>query len=468
MEELMDILIEATIGSIERYDTDPEMEFHHAKKRYKGWAMVEIARVKFGGAPSSIAKSIERKISRIFEEDKISLTTKKIIEREEVTKHNVKAFLDVITDKDYSGIAREEASYIHVGLTSYDVIDPVLALSMVKSVKIVRGNLRKLRRVIKVLAIKYKYTLQVFRTHGIHAQPGTFGLKLLRWYVELGMQIKDLDRLEGKVSLAKMSGAVGTNDEISVKLEEKILKELGLETYYASTQIVPRKIHADFIYQMSSIAASLYNFAAEIRHLQQTEIGEVAESFDSEKQTGSSAMPHKRNPISSENICALARLIKPFIITALENQYTWHERDLCNSGNERFIIPYSAILANYIIRRFTDVMKHLRVYPRRMMKNLEMTGGMIYSPRVMLALTHKGMPREEAHKLMREISAEAYREQEKEEETGKKGEIFKTLVFENEEIEMLLAKEELNDCFDPMKQLEEVDKIFRKVLGKEE
>ena len=356
IEELGKILIEATVGAIERYNKDPEMEFQNFKRKFESWAIMEIgivkAKAKLGLIPNGAASRINKKVTRLFAGDKIDLNVQKILEREKITRHDLKAFLDVITDREYSGLEEREASYIHAGVTSYDIEDPALALNMVKSVKIIRKNLRKLRATLRNLAIKHKHTLQVFRTHGVHAQPGTFGLKMLRWSFEIGLQIKDLDRLQEKVSLAKISGAVGTHAEISTEIEEVALKELGLELCPVSAQIVIRKIHADFIYQMASIAASLDKFATEIRNLQRTEISEVQEPF-AKGQVGSSAMPHKRNPIRCENICSLARIVVAFAIVALLNQVTWHERDLANSGNERFILPYSPILLNHMIQNFT-------------------------------------------------------------------------------------------------------------------
>ncbi len=449
------VLIEASVGAIERYNTDPEMDFLSFKKKFRTWAEVEIAivkaKAKLGLIPVSKEeiKIIEKKVMVLFGERKIDTTVKRILDREKITRHDLKAFLDVIANPNYSGLSEKEASYIHAGVTSYDIEDPALALNMTHSVKIIRKDLRKLKAVLKRLALKYKYTLQIFRTHGVHAQPGTFGLKILRWYFEVGLQIKDLDRLLDKVSMTKISGAVGTHAEIGPEVEELALKELGLKVCPVSSQIVTRKIHADFVYQMASIAASLDKFATEIRNLQRTEIAEVAEPFG-KGQVGSSAMPHKRNPMMCENICSLARLVISFVSVALLNQNTWHERDLANSGNERFILPYTAILVHHMIKRFTKVMENLNVYPEQMRKNLEKTGGLIYSSRVMLALANRGIPREDAHRLVQKITQEALQERKE----------FKALISQDSEIELVLTPEEIEQCFDPNWYLREIGGIY--------
>lgn len=441
--------MEMSVGAIERYNKDPEMkEIWDFNQKFKVWAEVELvvmeAKEKLGRIPKGVVPEIEGKIMDQFSMNNIEQTIQEILKIEKVTHHDMKAFVEVIT----SNLTEKQASYVHAGVTSYDIEDPALALNMVRSIRTLINNLTWLLFALHKLAKKYKHQPQIFRTHGVHAQPGTFGLKILYWYSIVKRQIKELRHLLEEISIAKISGAVGTYTEIDPEIEELALNKLGLKRASVSTQIVPRDIHASFVSRLAIISGDIDKFATDIRDMQKTEILEVEEPFR-KGQVGSSAMPHKRNPVRCESICSLARLIKGFSIVALMNQNTWHERDLANSANERFTLPYSAILLNHMIKSFTGVIERLNVYPERMEKNLLKTGGIISSQQVMLVLAEKGMAREKAHKLVQKIALKAW-----EEEID-----FQSLLLNNPEISKLLSQEEIERCFD-FKTLEKVDEIF--------
>lgn len=443
-------IMEMSVGAIERYNKDSGMrKIWDFNQKFKVWAEVEIAvmeaKEELDLIPKRTVPEIKGKIMALFGLNLIDSTVEKIVVRDKLIHHDMKAFVEIISET----LSEHQASFLHAGVTSYDIEDTALALDMVRSIEILYGNLANLSCTLYDISREFKHQPQIFRTHGVHAQPGTFGLKILGWYAELKRHLKDLESLRDKVSIAKLSGAVGTYAEIDPKVEKLALEKLRLKRAIVSTQIVSRDIHADFVSTLARIAGSLDKFATEIRNLQRTEILEVEESFR-KGQVGSSAMPHKRNPIRCENVCSLARIVKAFAMVSFDNQNTWHERDLANSGNERFILPYSAILLNHMIKTFIKVMGNIVVYPENMEKNLEKTSGLIASSKVMLALADKGMSREKAHKLVQKHALKAFEEKKD----------FKDILLGDPKITRLLAKEEIEQCLDPKEYLKEIDKIF--------
>lgn len=445
--------MEMTIGAIERYHKDKTMNFWNFDQKFKGWAEVEIAILKAKAKNNLIDKKIvkdaEKRVKSLFNSKNIKETVNKIVKRDDLIHHDMKAFVEIVSEQ---ALTNEQAKHFHTGVTSYDTEDTHLAMNMQKSTLIIVDNLELLSLILRILSETYKNQSQVFRTHGVHAEPGTFGLKLLNFYDEtIRHTVEGLEIFE-KVSVGKISGAVGTYRGISPLVEKDALNLLKLKVANTSTQIISRDIHATYLAWLAKIAGSLEKFATEIRNLQRTEILEVEEHFR-KKQVGSSTMVHKRNPIRSENICSLARLVRSFSIVSFENQVTWHERDLTNSGNERFILPYASILTNHIIKKFTKVMEKLNVYPKNMERNLEKTREFTASEEVMIAMTKKGMPREKAYKIVQDNARSAW----------EKGTSFKENLLKDKEIKKLLSKKEVEECLETEKHLDYIDTIFDRV-----
>ncbi len=348
------------------------------------------------------------------------------------TRHDVTAFLASIT-----AALGEEGRWLHQGLTSSDVMDTALALQMVEATHILAGDLDTLREAIAEKAIAHKDTPMVGRTHGVHAEPTTFGLKLALWWDEVGRQQRRLNEAGQSVAVGKISGAVGTHATVPPAVEERVCHVLGLEVAPVSSQIVQRDRHAHFVTTLALIACSLEKFATEIRSLQRTEVREVEEPF-AEGQTGSSAMPHKRNPELSERVCGLARLIRGHSLTAMENVALWHERDISHSSSERVILPDSCLALDYILDLFRQVMEGLRVYPERMLQNLESTKGLVFSQRVLLALVEKGLARDSAYELVQSSAMRCWEE----------GLDFRQLVKSSDHVRAYLSPEEIEGLFD--------------------
>lgn len=427
---------------IERYSL-PEMKGVWSEAgKYEKWLEIELAVVKawtqLGRVPAGVFKKIKKNIK---------LNIDRIKEIEKVTRHDMLAFIEAINES-----LGDESKYIHLGLTSSDVKDTALALQMKEAARIIINDLKAVHRKLAEEAVKYKDTVMIGRTHGVHGEPVTWGLKLAIWYKEIERHIERMERVYDTVSTGKISGAVGTYANIDPRVEELVCKELGLKPAPVSSQILQRDRHADFLNNLALIASSLEKFATEIRNLQRTDILEVEEGFR-KGQKGSSAMPHKKNPIVSERISGLARVVRGNVIPGLEDITLWHERDLTHSSVERIILPDSSILVDYMLNKFLMVLEELVVNKDIMKANFERTHGLIFSQKVMLALVDKGLIREEAYELAQRNALKAW-------ETGSD---FKELVSEDEEIRRHLSKEEIEQIFDYQNFLSEIDYIYKKL-----
>lgn len=413
--------------------------------RYSKWLEVEIAaceaQAKLGIIPETAVENIKKKAK---------FDSKRIEEIEEVVKHDVIAFLTNVAE--YVG---EDSRFIHQGMTSSDVLDTALALQLKQASILLIDGLEKLAEAIKEKAFKYKDTVMIGRSHGIHAEPVTFGLKMALWYEEIKRSIARLENAKKTVSCGKISGAVGTFANISPFVEEYVCKKLGLSFEPVSTQIIQRDRHAEFFTTLAVIASTIEKFAVEIRHLQRTEVLEAEEYFSS-GQKGSSAMPHKRNPVLSENLTGLARLIRGYSISALENVALWHERDISHSSVERVIAPDATIALDFMIYRAAGLIKNLAVYPENMEKNLNKLKGLIFSQRILLKLTLAGVSREEAYRLVQKNAMKVWEENVE----------FKELLLGDQEIISHLPKEEIEEAFDINYHTKYVDYIFNRVFKK--
>jgi adenylosuccinate lyase len=427
---------------IDRY-TRPEMgAIWTDENRYKAWLEVEIladeAWAELGEIPAEDVKKIRANAS--FDVDRILA-----IEAE--TRHDVVAFTRAVSES-----LGEERKWVHYGLTSTDVVDTAYGYLLKQANDILRQDLKRFTDIIGEKAKEYKDTVMMGRTHGVHAEPTTFGLKLALWYSEMKRNIERFEHAAKGVEAGKISGAVGTFANIPPFVEEYVCQHLGIRPQEISTQVLPRDLHAEYIAAMALIATSIEKFATEIRGLQKSETREVEEFF-AKGQKGSSAMPHKRNPIGSENMTGLARVIRGHMITAYENVSLWHERDISHSSAERIIIPDTTILLNYMLNRFGNLVKNLTVFPENMKRNMDATFGLIYSQRVLLKLIDHGMTREEAYDLVQPKTAYAWDHQT----------AFKPLLEQDEKIMSVLSEEELADAFDYNYHLKNVDTIFKRV-----
>ena len=428
---------------IARY-TLPEMgKIWDEENKMRCWLKVEIAAcealAEAGRIPAEAVETIKAKAD---------FDPKRVEEIENEVRHDVIAFLTAVGEK-----VGPESRYIHLGLTSSDMLDAATGLQMVQSVDLILANLATLRVAVRRRAEEFRDTPTIGRTHGIHAEPTTFGLKLALWYDELGRGITRLQAARSTVAVGKISGAVGTFAHLSPEIEAAACLRLGLRPARVSTQIVQRDRHAEFLYALASVGASLEKFAVEIRHLQRTEVREVEEPFGS-GQKGSSAMPHKRNPVVCEQISGLARLLRGNLVAGLENVALWHERDISHSSVERIILPDSAILTHYLIDRFTRVVDGMKVYPERMKENLDLTRGLVFSGTLLLVMTEKGIAREEAYSAVQETAMVCW-------ESGRP---YKDLVLESSRITGLLSRDEIDKVFDLKRHLRHVDAIFERVF----
>jgi adenylosuccinate lyase len=367
------------------------------------------------------------------------------IERE--VRHDVIAFVSAVAER-----VGPEARYLHLGLTSYDVVDTALAIQLQQATSILIEDMEALRLVLADLARRHKQTVMVGRTHGVHAEPVTFGLKLALWYSEAGRDLDRLRRAKETVAYGKLSGAVGTFAHLPPFVEQYVCTRLGLTPAPISSQIISRDRHAEFLLTLALIGTSLDKFSTEIRHLQRTEVREVEEPFV-EGQKGSSAMPHKRNPVACEQVSGLARLLRSYAQASLENVPLWHERDISHSSVERVVLPDATILLDYLLVRFREILEGLRVYPDRMRQNLELTQGLIFSEAVLLALVGKGLSRDEAYRLVQRHAMKAW-------ESHKP---FKPLLLADPEISRHLSAAEVENCFDLGYHLRHLDEIFARV-----
>jgi len=436
-----------------RYGRKELKEIFGETKRLQYLLSVEAAlaraHAKVGNIPKSAADEITKKASTKI------VTVERVKKIELETKHDVMAVTRALAEK----CKGDAGKYIHLGATSYDIVDTANALQFADSTDYIQKNLKSLRNTLVSLAKKHKKTIMVGRTHGQHTIPITFGLKMARYAMEVDRHLERLFECKSRLLVGKLSGAVGTGAALgpkALKLQDEMLTELKLGVETVSTQIVCRDRYNELFGVLCNIATSMEKFATEIRNLQRDEIREVAEAFEAKKQVGSSTMPHKRNPITCEQICGLARLVRAYAVPAYENSIQWHERDLCNSSNERFIIPHSIILTDWIVYKMDDVFKNLKVFPEKMKQNMEISKGLPMAESLMTTLIGKGMGRGDAHELMRKNALKAA----KENKTLK--EVF---LQENKKLK-LLSDKEINDALKPENYLGATEKIIDKVIKK--
>lgn len=429
---------------IERY-TRPEMgKIFEDEFKYSTWLKIEIlaceARNKMGDVPAKDLKVIRKKAD---------FDVKRILEIEETTKHDVIAFLTNVAE--YVG---PESRHIHYGMTSSDILDTTLSYQMKSAGELLMKEMIKLKDVLKKQANTYKRTVCIGRSHGIHAEPTTMGLKFALWYEETKRNIKRLQSAIDVISVGQISGAVGTFDHLSPQVEEYVCEKMGLVPAGVSTQVIQRDRHAEFLNSLALIGATLEKIAIEIRHLQRTEVLEAEEYF-SKGQKGSSAMPHKRNPIVSERVTGLARLLRGNAMAAIENVALWHERDISHSSVERVIVPDSCIILDYMLGLMIKLIDNLLIYPDNMLKNLHLTRGLVFSQKVLLQLVEKGITREDAYKLVQTCAMKVWAD---------KTASLKDELLKSDDIKKLLSQQELEDIFDESKMVQNVDFIFARTV----
>ena len=426
---------------IERYSRPQMKRVWSDETKFDKWLKVEIAVceawAELGVIPREAVPKI--KLARV--------NIKRMEEILKETHHDMTAFLGSVSES-----VGDESRFIHLGLTSSDVIDTALSLQLVEAAELLSQDMKELLSVLAEKAIKHKYTAMIGRTHGVHAEPISFGLKLALWTQEMRRNMLRLAEAKKTIAVGKISGVVGTYATLSPEVEEKACAKLGLTPAPVSSQILQRDRHAQFVTTLAIISSSLEKFATEIRGLQRTETREAEEPFGA-GQTGSSAMPHKRNPELCERICGLARLVRGYALTSMENIALWHERDISHSSTERIILPDSCFLVDYSLSIFTSVMGGLQVYPQRMKKNIELTKGLIFSQRVMLALIDKGLSRQKAYELMQRNAMKAWK--------GNKN--FLSLLKADPEVTATLPPAELEPLFDTQYYLRYIDEIFKRV-----
>ncbi|WP_102272815.1 adenylosuccinate lyase [Cytobacillus massiliigabonensis] len=424
---------------IERY-TRPEMgAIWTEENRFQAWLEVEILACEAWAVLGDIPKEDVEKIR-----EKASFDIQRIKEIEEETRHDVVAFTRAVSET-----LGEERKWVHYGLTSTDVVDTALSYTIKQANNILLRDLERFVEILENKAKEHKYTVMMGRTHGVHAEPTTFGLKLALWYEEMKRNLERFKEAASGVEFGKISGAVGTYANIDPFVEKYVCEKLGLQPAPISTQTLQRDRHAHYMSTIALIATSIEKFATEIRGLQKSETREVEEFF-AKGQKGSSAMPHKRNPIGSENMTGMARVIRGYMMTAYENVALWHERDISHSSAERIILPDATIALNYMLNRFGNIVKNLTVFPENMKRNMDRTLGLIYSQRVLLALIDKGLTREEAYDTVQPKAMEAWEKQVH----------FRSLIEQDEKITDKLSAAEIDDCFDYNYHIKHVDTIF--------
>ena len=432
---------------IQRYSRPEMSRIWNEDAKYQNWLRIEIAVceawAKLGRIPVESLANIK---------ERASFNATRVEELEKTLKHDVIAFLTCVSE--YVG---EESRYIHVGLTSSDVLDTSFALQLRDAATIIVDDLKLVIEVLRGLAYKHKYTAMIGRTHGIHAEPITLGLVFAIWYDEMKRNLDRMERARDVVSVGKISGAVGTFANVPPFVEEHVCSVLGLKPAKVSTQIVQRDIHAEYFLMLSIIASTIEKIALQIRHFQRTEVIELEEPF-TQGQKGSSAMPHKRNPVLSENLCGLSRLVRSYAISALENIPLWHERDISHSSVERVIGPDATILVDFMLYRLRGLLDTLEIYPENMEKNLWLTRGLIFSEKILLKLIDKGLSREKAYVLVQRNAMKSW--------GGKVN--FKDIILKDEEIIRCLSLHEIEECFDVKHDLKQVDYIFDRVFSESE
>ena len=424
---------------IDRY-TRPEMgAIWTEENRFNAWLEVEILACEAWAELGEIPKEDVQKLRQ-----NASFNIERIKEIEAETRHDVVAFTRAVSET-----LGEERKWVHYGLTSTDVVDTALSYVLKQANEILLKDIENFIEILRNKAIEHKYTVMMGRTHGVHAEPTTFGLKLALWHEEMKRNLERFKQAAEGIAVGKISGAVGTYANIDPFVEQYVCEKLGLQAAPISTQTLQRDRHAHYMSVLALIATSIEKFAVEVRGLQKSETREVEEFF-AKGQKGSSAMPHKRNPIGSENMTGMARVIRGYMMTAYENVPLWHERDISHSSAERIILPDATIALNYMLNRFGGIVKNLTVYPENMKRNMDRTLGLIYSQRVLLALIDKGLSREEAYDTVQPRAMEAWEKQVP----------FRSLIEANEKITSLLSAEEIADCFDYHYHLKHVDMIF--------
>lgn len=441
---------------VERYAREQMKKLWDMNAKYSAWLEVEKALVrgwnKLGLIPDSdcekICKNAKFDIARI---DEI----------EAVTKHDLIAFTTSVAES-----LGEESRWVHYGITSSDCIDTAVALQMRDSLKIILEDIRQVREAIKVRAYQHKDTLMVGRSHGIHGEPITFGLVLAIWYDELGRHLKALESTLEVISVGQLSGAMGNLAHTPMELEELVCKELGLKPTPVSNQVIQRDRYARLMSDLALLASSCEKIAVEVRHLQRTEVYEAEEYFES-GQKGSSAMPHKRNPVLSENITGLCRIIRAYALPAMENVALWHERDISHSSVERFILPDSFITTDFMLMRLKGLLEKLVVYPKNMMKNLNLTGGLVFSQRILLELPKKGVSREDAYKIVQRNAMKVWGDlQNGKSALNDKGEsLYLQYLLADSELVGLIGEAAIRECFEFSYYTKNVDSIFQRVFG---
>lgn len=441
---------------VERYAREEMKKLWDTNAKYSAWLEVEKALVrgwnKLGLIPDSdcekICKNAKFDIARI---DEI----------EAVTKHDLIAFTTSVAES-----LGEESRWVHYGITSSDCIDTAVALQMRDSLKIILDDIRQVREAIKTRAYQHKDTLMVGRSHGIHGEPITFGLVLAIWYDELGRHLKALESTLEVISVGQLSGAMGNLAHTPMELETLVCKELGLKPAPVSNQVIQRDRYARLMSDLALLASSCEKIAVEVRHLQRTEVYEAEEYFES-GQKGSSAMPHKRNPVLSENITGLCRMIRAYALPAMENVALWHERDISHSSVERFILPDSFITTDFMLMRLKGLLEKLVVYPKNMMKNLNLTGGLVFSQRILLELPKKGVSREDAYKIVQRNAMKVWGDlQEGKAAVNDKGEsLYLQYLLADSELVGLIGEAAIRECFEFSYYTKNVDSIFKRVFG---
>ena len=427
---------------IQRYTRPRMAALWEPKRKFDTWLEIELlvceALAELGEVPPAAVKNLRAKAA---------YTIERVDEIEATVKHDVVAFLTAVAEN-----VGEDSRYIHLGLTSSDILDTSLAVLMREAADMILEGLHRLGDIIKRRAREFKHTPMIGRSHGIHAEPITFGLKLAIWYAENQRNIERMQKAREIISYGKISGAVGTFANTNPFVEDYVCSRLGLKPAPVSTQVLQRDRHAEYMTALAFIGTSLEKFATEIRHLQRTEVLEAEEYF-SKGQKGSSAMPHKRNPILSEQICGLARVLRGYALSALEDVPLWHERDISHSSVERIIVPDGTMLVDYLLWRFCNILDQLIVYPENMKKNLELTGGLIFSQLLMLELAKKGLSREDAYALVQRNALRAW----------ENGDNFKELVLKDADITAKMTREAIENCFQLEYHLKYVDEIFARV-----
>ena len=428
---------------IERYTLPAMGNLWTEEYKFRTWLDVEIAvcqaQAELGYIPTAAVEEIKAKAN---------FQPKRILEIEAEVRHDMIAFLTNVNE--YVG---ESGRYIHLGLTSSDVLDTALALQLVASLDLILGSVEKLSQTIRKQAKAHRTTVMVGRSHGIHAEPITFGFKLAGWLAEILRNQKRLEEARWEIAVGKISGAVGTYANIDPQIEALTCEKLGLQPDTASTQVISRDRHANFIGQLALLAASIERFAVEIRNLQRTDVLEVEEYF-APGQKGSSAMPHKRNPIRSERLTGMARMVRSYAGTALENIALWHERDISHSSIERVMFPDACILTHFMLEEITDLIDKLLVYPENMKRNMNVYGGVIFSQRVLLALVSKGMSREDAYKIVQSSAHQVW---------NKADGSFYELISQHSQVKHHLTPTEIDSCFNPEHHLSNLEQVYQKL-----